>query len=57
MKAFLVSFTFLVLVGLAICIDHLIDGIIGHSYKNIILYGILSVVLFLALLLSLLGGG
>ncbi len=51
MKAFLVSFTFLVLVGLAICIDHLIDG------KNIILYGILSVVLFLALLLSLLGGG
>lgn len=53
MKAFLASFTFLVLVCLVICIDHLIDGILGHSYKNIIVYGILSAVLFLALIVSL----
>lgn len=52
MKAFLQSFAFLVLVVLVICVDHLIDGILAHSYKNIILYGILSVVLFLAFILA-----
>jgi hypothetical protein len=55
MKAFLASFVFLVLVVLIICLDHLLDGILGRAYKNIILYGILSVVLFLALVLALIG--
>lgn len=54
MRGFLESFLFLVIVLLAICVDHLIDGILAHSYKQIIVYGILSVALFLALLVSLL---
>jgi hypothetical protein len=49
-KAFLGSFVFLVLVALVICIDHLVDGILAHSYKNIILYGFLSVLLLLSLI-------
>ena len=53
MKAFLASPLLLVLALLAISIDHLVDGVLAHSYKNIVLYGILSVVLFLALLVLL----
>lgn len=50
MKAFLGSHLFLILVALAICVDHLIDGILAHSYKHMIVYGILSAALFLALI-------
>ena len=54
MRAFLTSFVFLVLMVLVICADHLIDAILGHNYGKIVLYGVLSLFLLIALLILLL---
>jgi hypothetical protein len=57
MKGFLTSFLFLALVSFAICVDHLIDAILGHSYAKIVIYGVLSLLLLISVLILLLSGG
>ena len=57
MRGFLTSYVFLVLVGLVICADHLIDGVLGHNYGKMVVYGVLSLFLLIALLILLLSGG
>jgi hypothetical protein len=49
-KAFLTSFVFLVLIVFIVCADHLIDAIIGRNYGKIVLYGLLSLLLLLAVI-------
>lgn len=51
MKAFLTSYAFLVVVLLAICVDHLVDAILAHNYTKIVIYGVLSVAVFIAFLI------
>lgn len=57
MKAFLTSYLFLTLVGLIICADHLIDGILGHNYAKIVIYGALGFLLVISVFILVLSGG
>ena len=55
MKAFLTSYTFLILVLLIVCFAHFIDALSGHDW-HLFLYAVLTLLLLVVFILLLIGG-
>lgn len=56
MKAFLTGETFLLIVLLIVCFAHFIDALSGRDW-HVFLYGALTLVLLIALIIVLISGG